>query len=72
MGRQRSLMTETLDRIYSRKSAAEALSVSVKTVIRLELAGKLRRVQVTQGRVGYRESELNRYMACLPMYHEVG
>jgi excisionase family DNA binding protein len=55
--------TVQLDPVLSRKEAAKALSVHRNTIIRLEQAGKLRRIQVTEGRVGYRLSEINRYLS---------
>ena len=53
-------------KILSRKEAADRANVSVSTVKREEEAGRWpKRVQVTENRVGYIESEIDDHIATL-------
>jgi predicted DNA-binding transcriptional regulator AlpA len=47
-----------IDHLLDRKQCAKALSVSKDTVIRMEKRGELRRVQISEARVGYRASDI--------------
>jgi predicted DNA-binding transcriptional regulator AlpA len=52
-----------IDRVISRQETARMLSVSMATFERLERAGVLpRRIQVSQRRFGYLESDLAKYL----------
>jgi hypothetical protein len=54
---------QDIDRVYSRKKTAELLSVCEKTLRRLELSGELKRVDITPRKVGYRASEIERFLS---------
>lgn len=48
-----------VDRIRTRKQVADLLSVSTRTLTRMENRGELPpRIQITDRRVGYRESDI--------------
>jgi predicted site-specific integrase-resolvase len=54
---------EFVDRVYSRKNTAALLGVCEKTLRRLELSGQLKRVNITPRKVGYRASEIERFLS---------
>jgi len=54
-----------MDKILNRKQVAEILNVSISTVNRLMDSGKLKKVYVSKGRVGIRESDLQAYIESL-------
>jgi predicted DNA-binding transcriptional regulator AlpA len=51
-----------VDYVHSRKAAAGILGVSVKTLTRLEARGELPRVQISPRIVGYRHSEIEKFL----------
>ena len=52
-------------RVLSLKNAAEAAGVSLSTLKRLIAAGALKKIRVSEGRVGIYEAELDEYLrAC--------
>ena len=52
-------------RVLSLKKAAEAAGISLSTMKRLIAAGALRKVHVSEGRVGVYEEDLDQYLrAC--------
>lgn len=54
-----------MDRVYNKKQVAEILNVSLSTVNRLLDSGKLKKVYVSQKRVGVRGSDLQAYIDSL-------
>jgi predicted DNA-binding transcriptional regulator AlpA len=53
-----------LDRIRTRQEFAELLAISTRTLDRMEKRGELpRRVNVTDRLVGYRESEIAKFIS---------
>jgi hypothetical protein len=56
------MTTESFDRVYTRKQAATLLGVSVGTVLNLERRGLLTPVHVSDRLIGYRDSNLRRYL----------
>ena len=52
-----------MNRVLSMKAAAEAASISLSTLKRLIAAGALRKVRVSQGRVGVFAKELDEYLS---------
>lgn len=53
-----------LDRIRTRKQVADLLSVSTRTLTRMENRGELPpRIRITDRRVGYRESDIAAFIA---------
>jgi predicted DNA-binding transcriptional regulator AlpA len=53
-----------VDRLRTRKEFADLLAISVRTLDRLEKAGRLPpRVHVTDRLVGYRESEIAKFIS---------
>ena len=58
-----STKPDSADYVRSRREAAQILGVSVRTLRRMELSGKAPpRIQVTDRVVGYRDSEINRFL----------
>ena len=56
-------MSETyVDFVHRRKATAKILGISERTVMRLDAEGRLKRVQITDRIVGYRDSTLRRYL----------
>ena len=53
-------MPEPIDPVITRKEAAKILGVSVTTLQRLEKAGELQPIYVTERIIGYRESAIRR------------
>jgi predicted DNA-binding transcriptional regulator AlpA len=51
------------DCVRRREEAASILGVSAKTIERLEARGELTRVQITNRIVGYRDSEIEKFLA---------
>lgn len=52
-----------IDRIRTRQEVAEILSVSTRTLARMEDRGDLpRRIQITARRMGYRESDIRAFI----------
>ena len=56
-------MSETyVDFVHRRKETAKILGISERTVMQLDAEGRLKRVQITDQIVGYRDSTLKRYL----------
>jgi hypothetical protein len=51
-----------IDRVRSRAETAARLNMSTRTLHRLEQRGEIRRVQVTQRIIGFRDSEIERFL----------
>lgn len=54
----------------ARDDAAEYLGVSVRTLHELVTAGRIKRVQVSEGRYVFRREELDRYLLDNEAFHE--
>lgn len=55
-----------IDRVLTRRTVAERLSISLRTLERLENAKRLpNRVQISKRRFGYRESDIALYLKSL-------
>jgi excisionase family DNA binding protein len=54
-----------VERIFNVKQVAEILGVSIATVNRLLNTGKLKKIYVSERRVGVRESDLQKYIDSL-------
>jgi excisionase family DNA binding protein len=52
-----------MEKIYSKREAAKVLGVSLSTINRLIVSGKLRKIKVTEKRVGITEQDLREYIA---------
>jgi predicted DNA-binding transcriptional regulator AlpA len=52
-----------LDCVHTRKRTAEILGCSVKTLTRIEARGELPRVQISPRIIGYRNSEIEKFLA---------
>jgi predicted DNA-binding transcriptional regulator AlpA len=50
------------DCVHTRKRTAEILGVSVKTLTRIEARGELPRVQISPRIIGYRNSEIEKFL----------
>lgn len=57
------MTTKQDDFLLSRQEAAERLNISVQTLTRLQERGELKRVQVSDRRVGYRNSDVAKFLA---------
>ena len=54
--------TKTPDHVRSRTETAARLGISVQTLARIEATGELPRVKISTRRVGYRESDISRFL----------
>ena len=53
----------SIDYIRSRKEVAKLLGVSVRTLARIEARGELPTVRITPRIIGYRASEIEKFLA---------
>jgi predicted DNA-binding transcriptional regulator AlpA len=51
-----------VDYVHTRKETARILGVSVKTLTRIEARGELPRVQISPRIIGYRNSEIEKFL----------
>lgn len=51
-----------VDYVRTRKEAAKFLGISIRTLTRIEARGELRRVQISPRIIGYRNSEIEKFL----------
>ena len=53
---------DRIDRIRGRKETAARLRISTRTLRRLEVSGEIKATRVTDRVVGYRDSEIEKFL----------
>ena len=52
-----------VDYVHTRRQAASILGISTRTLMRIEARGELPRVQISPRVVGYRHSEIEKFLS---------